>query len=330
MSELSAYKQNRVNELTKNYNLNVMRLNTYTVQIINQINRSFSRTKQRQINEQIVKYNNTLNALKIKLNNDINTANAYQPTTIETILRKKGLLIGCNYSNTEYKLSGCIDDAERVKTLLNTYGFNDIQVLTDNSVLKPTKTNILNEFKKLIVNSVAEDVLFFYFSGHGSYFKDTNRDEIDGRDELIISSDLQGIKDDELRNIITTYMKEGVKLIGLFDSCFSGTMLDLKYNYFDSTNFDQYSENNNVGDCKGDIFMISGCSDEQTSAETFVDNKVQGALTWSFIDGLNKLPNCTWRELIKKMRDTLKQGEYTQIPQLSSGSFENIDIQINL
>ena len=74
--------------------------------------------------------------------------------------------------------------------------------------------------------------------------------------------------------------------------------------------------------------MISGCSDYQTSADAFIDNKANGAMTWSLLKSLKEKPNCTGRELLKTMRELLKISNYNQIPQFSSGKFENIDTTI--
>ena len=71
--------------------------------------------------------------------------------------------------------------------------------------------------------------------------------------------------------------------------------------------------------------MISGCTDNQTSADAFINNKANGAMTWALLEGLAQSPNCSWRELVKKMRDLLKTSKFTQIPQISSGTFINID-----
>jgi hypothetical protein len=237
-------------------------------------------------------------------------------------------LVGINYLNSPYGLNGCINDTNRIKELLSSYGFNDLKILTDNTVIKPTKTNILNELRNLIVNANSGDVLFFQFSGHGSWNYDKNGDETDGRDEILVSSDLQNILDDELKSVIQSNMKNGVTLIGLFDSCHSGTILDLKYNYLDSSNYNNYSENNNVTECTGNVIMISGCMDTQTSSDALIENKYQGAMTWSFIDCINKNPNCSWRELLQNMRDLLKKKGFPQIPQLSTDSFYNIDSKV--
>ena len=177
-----------------------------------------------------------------------------------------------------------------------------------------------------MINSQAGDLLFFLYSGHGSYALDRNGDESDGYDELIVSCDLQGILDDEFKSLIQTFLKPKVTLFAMFDSCFSGSVLDLKYQYLDSLNYEKYTENDKQLDTLGSVFMISGCTDNQTSADAFINNKASGALTWSLLESLKeKKPNGNWRELIKTMRDKLKTSEFEQIPQFSSGTFVNID-----
>jgi hypothetical protein len=241
----------------------------------------------------------------------IQNINSFKPefaVSNENIKNKKALLIGINYLNTPYQLNGCIHDTSRMKDLLSSHGFSNFKVITDLTDVKPTKANILAELKSLVVNSKAGDMLVFYFSGHGSYTYDRNNDEVDGKDEMIISSDLQGVLDDELKSILQNNLPREVTIFGLFDSCHSGSMFDLKFNYLDS--------------------MISGCMDAQTSSEAEIDSKPQGALTWSFIDCINKTPNCSWRELLKSMRDLLKTNNFSQIPQLSTDSIYDIDSKL--
>ena len=327
-SELQIYKRNRTNELTSAFNSNVARLNSSLVINIRNIQRSRLRNKTAVINSLISQYNNNVNALRNNLNSNIQKINSFIPefsVVKETIKNKKALLIGINYLDTPYALSGCIDDTTRMKDLLSLHSFNDFQILTDLTDIKPTKQNILNQLQNLINNAASGDLLFFYFSGHGSYTYDRNNDETDGRDEMLVSLDLQPIIDDELKSILQNSMKRELTIIGLFDSCHSGTILDLKYNYLDTNNYDNYSENNKVSECQGNVIMISGCMDSQTSAEALINNKAQGALTWSFIESINKNPNCSWRELLKSMRDDLKNSNFSQIPQLSTDSFYDID-----
>ena len=328
-NDLTIYKQNRINELNRNFNSAVARLNSTLSTNVRSIQSSRLRNKPAIINTLIAKYNSDVAILRRNLTNSINLVNLFKPEfNVTKTNNKKALLIGINYINTPYALSGCIDDANRMKDLLTQHGFNSFQILTDSTSLKPTKQNILNELRNMIVNAQSGDILFFYFSGHGSYTFDRNGDEIDGKDEMIVSSDLQGVLDDELKNVLSNHMKREVTIVGLFDSCHSGTMFDLKFNYLDSTNYERNTENDKVSECEGNVIMISGCMDAQTSAEALIDNKAQGAMTWSFIESINKTPNCSWRELIKSMRNALKNSSFTQIPQLSTDSFYDINSKL--
>jgi len=324
--ELQTYKKNRINEVTFIFNSNIERLNSNLTINIRNIQRSRLINKEKSINTLISKYNYDINILRNNLKLSISKINSFIPEFIvnkANIKTKKALLIGINYINTPYQLTGCIDDTNRMKDLLSSHGFNNFKILNDLTSIKPTKTNILNEFKNLIINAKSGDVLFFYYSGHGSYTYDKNNDETDGRDEMLVSSDLQSVMDDEIKSILQNHLSREITIIGMFDSCHSGTILDL-----DSDSYDKYSENNKVSECKGNVIMISGCMDSQTSAEALIQNKAQGALTWSFIDCINKTPNCSWRELLKSMRNLLKTSGFSQIPQLSTDSFYDIDSKI--
>ena len=329
-TELDIYKQNRIREIQNIYNTNISRLYSSLVNNVRNIQsvRFMSQSvKQTNINNLITQYNTNVNNLKNALNQSITNVKNFTPKQVNINKNKKALLIGINYTGTSNELYGCINDVNSVKERICKGGFveNNIKILTDLTSKKANRANILSEFKNLLVNSQAGDLLFFLYSGHGSYTIDRNSDEKNGYDEMIVSCDLQGILDDELKSLIQTYLKTDVTLFAMFDSCFSGSVLDLKYQYLDSLNYDTYTENPKDLETNGNVFMISGCTDQQTSADAFINNKASGAMTWSLLEALKQNPNCNWRELIKNMRDLLKKSQYTQIPQFSSGTFVNID-----
>lgn len=228
---------------------------------------------------------------------------------------KKALLVGINYVGTENELSGCIHDSENIASRL--VGFKQITRLTDYTTAKPTKANIINGFTKFLYDATAGDCLLFAFSGHGYQVNDNNGDEIDNKDEGLFTLDNKLILDDELNLIIKQYLKSGVTLFVIIDCCHSGTIMDLKYNYID------YSENPKNAETPGNVIMISGCRDEETSEEAYINGKIQGAMTCAFLANLQ--PGITWRKLIENMRFSLSESGYTQVPKLSSGKFINID-----
>lgn len=238
---------------------------------------------------------------------------------------KRALLIGINYTGTQDALNGCVNDISNINKFLleNVGGYNSITVLTDDpkSQIKPTKQNMESNIKKFVTGCKSGDTLFFYYSGHGSTLRDNNGDESDGQDSVLVPLDYQKsgvIRDDWLFTNMVNCLPAGVLLWAFTDCCHSGTMLDLRYNY-------PLVDNN---ECKEDlsskktlsnVYYISGCKDEQTSAETYLNSKIQGALTWSFLDTVNTKKDLSWKELVHNIREKLKTKNLVQIPQFSTG-----------
>jgi hypothetical protein len=246
---------------------------------------------------------------------------------------KKALLVGCDYIGTPSQLNGCINDVNNIKNKLTTLGFDaaNIQVLTDKTAgLLPTKANILATLTRFLVAAEPNDILFFEFSGHGSYTYDQSGDETDGQDEMIVPLDFQYIKDDDLKSVIQKNLKSGVTLFALFDSCHSGSVLDLRFQYFDTENLNMPSVNTKQLETPGQVVMISGCMDRQTSADAYVDAQFQGAMTWAFLRSTKGKTSITWRELLLTMRSNLSGSKFSQIPQLSAGQSLDLDAKICL
>lgn len=238
----------------------------------------------------------------------------------------KALMVGINYNNTNYQLKGCINDVNNLKKFFSIKrGLQDKNVclLTDNTELKPTRKIILEKYKELLLNAKKGDLLLFTYAGHGYYTRDYSGDEKDNRDEVLVSVDFKGIKDDELKSMLDQYLPEGVKVFILFDCCNSGTLMDLKYNYLSTNNYNNIVVNNKCSETKGDVYFISGCKDDQQSADAYINNQYQGAMSWAFVKTISENRNLTWKNLLLGMRKLLV-NRYIQIPQLSSG--KNMDI----
>ncbi|KAF2399774.1 hypothetical protein EJ06DRAFT_34377 [Trichodelitschia bisporula] len=154
--------------------------------------------------------------------------------------KRKALLIGINYFNQRGQLRGCINDVKNMSAYLNQhfgYKREDMVILTDdqqNQMSQPTKANILRAMHWLVKDAQPNDSLFFHYSGHGGQTKDTDGDEEDGYDEVIYPVDFRTaghIVDDEMHRIMVQGLKPGVRLTAIFDSCHSGSALDLPYVY---------------------------------------------------------------------------------------------------
>ncbi|KFY31154.1 hypothetical protein V493_01351 [Pseudogymnoascus sp. VKM F-4281 (FW-2241)] len=154
--------------------------------------------------------------------------------------RRKALLIGINYFGQRGQLRGCINDVKNMSSyLFENFGYKreDMVILTDdlqNPMSQPTKQNILRAMHWLVKDARPNDALFFHYSGHGGQTKDLDGDEPDGYDEVIYPVDFRQvghIVDDEMHRIMVTPLSPGVRLTAIFDSCHSGTALDLPYIY---------------------------------------------------------------------------------------------------
>ncbi|KAI8983958.1 peptidase C14, caspase domain-containing protein [Mycotypha africana] len=152
--------------------------------------------------------------------------------------KKRALLIGINYIGTSNELNGCINDVQNVKSfLIEYYNFReeDMVILTDDQQdekFKPTRANITAAMQWLVHKAEADD------SGHGGRVKDSHNDEDDGFDETIYPVDFESyegdsgqIRDDEIHDLLVEPLPAKCRLTCVFDSCHSGTVLDLPYVY---------------------------------------------------------------------------------------------------
>ncbi|KAI9245021.1 caspase domain-containing protein [Sporodiniella umbellata] len=157
--------------------------------------------------------------------------------------KKRALLIGINYIGTKSQLNGCINDVQNIKEFLSSYNFEekDMVTLTDDqeeSKFKPTRNNIIAAMEWLVHDAEPNDSFFFHYSGHGGRVADMHSDEDDGHDETIYPLDYEQyegdsgqIRDDDLHAILVRPLPKGCRLTAIFDSCHSGTVLDLPYVY---------------------------------------------------------------------------------------------------
>lgn len=267
---------------------------------------------------------------------------------------RRALLIGINYLGTPSQLNGCINDINNVGSyLFNMRKYNSFIVLTDYTRIKPTKANILQAFNALFTNVRAGDELWFHYSGHGSLLRDTNRDEESGFDSCICPLDYERagfISDDVIRQMLALRVPAGVKLYIVLDACHSGTGCDLRYKYDDNsyltnkpaspstplpnkyipsdwslqqTSYEFKKYNKTIGE----VYSISGCQDEQTSADAFIEGQATGALTFILLSCLraNSSTSYKWKHLLKDICCTEKIRGFTQKTCITSGTPINLE-----
>lgn len=247
-------------------------------------------------------------------------------------LPKKALLVGINYSSIPgIILCGCINDVVNMSHTLTDafdYDINNITILRDdiqNANLSPTRNNILSQLVNLVNQSANLSEIWFHYSGHGSRIRDTNADEADKLDEIIVPLDYQKngfIVDDEIFNIIKN---SKCRTIMLFDSCHNASICDLKwgFEYNNVTKTITKSINSGKQAANQNIFVFSGSKDTQTSADAYSVDAQQsvGAFTDTFLYCLRK--NRMNVDIMKLYNDiclTIKSKGFTQTPILSCSS----------
>lgn len=259
--------------------------------------------------------------------------------------RSKAVLFGINYNTSpDAKLRGCINDVNNIASLLREkMHFTHISTYTDEFSNEPvTKMNILRVLKQLAEDCRTQqlDRVWIHFSGHGSQIRDMNNDEADGLDECFIASDyrLGGIiTDDEFNTYFRTFPTT-TQIFCVFDCCHSGSLLDLKYSYKCNDNMNVYQTTDisrqfgGYEDIQHNIIMLSGCEDEQTSADAYnVMNRrtFTGALSSCLIQTLNSSEfEMSIFKLIEKLHIMFKDKNFTQKPVLSSSKEITIDKKI--
>ncbi|CAH2351996.1 metacaspase-1 [[Candida] railenensis] len=293
--------------------------------------------------------------------------------------RRKALLVGINYIGSSNALRGCINDVKNMSQFLNQrfgYQYDDMVILTDDQremARIPTRENILRAMQWLVKDARPNDSLVFHYSGHGGVTEDLDGDEESGFDDVIYPLDFQQnghIVDDIMHDIMVKPLPAGCRLTALFDSCHSGTALDLPYVYStkgvvkepnllkdaggDALQAFLSYERGNIGGAisslggifkkvsrsgstnrdqvitikasPADVISISGCKDDQTSADATENGQNTGAMSWSFIKTITEYPNQSYLSLLNNMR-TLLSGKYSQKPQLSSSHPQDMNLQ---
>ena len=174
-------------------------------------------------------------------------------------------------------------------------------------------------------------------------------------DETIVPVDFRRrgqITDDVLRKQLVDTLPASAKLTAFFDCCHSGTVLDLRYNWLDKNAHSKLpviskTEHKNCPESRARVLMLSGCLDNQTAADAYIDHAFCGATTTAFLhfmeilahdaatakeeqaarafgDGNTTDGNLdTLDELLHAMNKWMVENDFAQRPQLSLGRSED-------
>lgn len=249
---------------------------------------------------------------------------------------KRAFTCGINdYYGSNNDLKGCRNDANNWASLLrDQYGFSVITLL-DSQV---TKANVKKTMLDLITTSKAGDSLVFTYSGHGTSVVDTNNDEIDGKDEAICLYGNSGIDlmvDDEIREIFNQ-IPQGVKLVFISDSCFSGSISRAflaamnDASYYSKPKYLPPSDDMEAMRLMGmptvkafaypeegmNHILLSGTDDKSYSYDVFLGGQNCGAFSYYAIKVLKENPRITYADFYSKLKVLLPSNQFPQVPQL--------------
>lgn len=216
------------------------------------------------------------------------------------------LSIGLNSVNPSHyqgwsgPLNACEADAKDMAGIAKSSGFNGKALLTKQA----TRGAVLKTLKDAAGKLRSGDIFFLTYSGHGGQLPDLNNDEPDGQDETWCLYDGE-LVDDEIFQALSKFAK-GVRALVLSDSCHSGTVTkeiyysargsfpqaanvpgvshgDSKVRYramppqvalrtyrANKAQYDKILKSvkpNVADDVKASVLLISGCQDNQLSAD---------------------------------------------------------------
>ena len=126
------------------------------------------------------------------------------------------------------------------------------------------------------------------------------------------------IVDNQINAMLVQALPPGVRLTAIFDSCHSGSALDLPYRY-DCEDMACHVKKEGGGRGQKDVVMFAGSKDHQKSMDTKIAGEATGACSFAFIDAVSKSGEVSYGQLLTMIRDTLKKAGFTQHVQVSTG-----------
>ncbi len=111
---------------------------------------------------------------------------------------------------------GCENDVDTMTKILGPdYEIHSLKTK------EATSDNIIKGIESASSKIRKGDIFVFYYSGHGGQQYDLNFDDLDGKDETLVTYDRE-LVDDELDNLWLKFPK-GVRIVMISDSCNSGS-----------------------------------------------------------------------------------------------------------
>lgn len=272
----------------------------------------------------------------------------------------RALLVGIN-AYKDAPLSGCVNDVVDMASYLTQEAKFDpsgIRLLVDS---RATKAAIEERLKWLVRGTKPGDRLVFHYSGHGTQVADRNGgDEIDRLDEVICPVNFDWtephlIRDDFFADLFKS-VPAGVKFAWIADCCHSGTLTRDFFAPRASTKKTKSKKSAVVlgarfltppadhlwrvhvargmemaagkiqktiaASAKLNVQFVSGCRDNQTSADASFGNRPNGALTYYLLKSLRAKKGAPFSSIVTTTRTSLARAGFDQVPQSDGNLLE--------
>jgi hypothetical protein len=235
-----------------------------------------------------------------------------------------------HYEGWDGELNACENDARDMQKIADRLGYSSTIQLTPEG----TAENVRKAIEEAASTLETGDVFWMTYSGHGGQIPDQNGDEAtasrdeygefaDTWDETWVLFDRQ-LVDDELYALWSKF-PQGVLIALLSDSCHSGTVakpalftqapdatigrrmpLDVEDRTYQAHKemYDGIQSNvpsREAAELRATVALISGCMDNQTSADGRVNGRFTGRLLEVWSDG-------AFRGDLSKLRDAIAVG----------------------
>lgn len=213
------------------------------------------------------------------------------------------------------------------EALVLLYGFEERNIvrLTDQHA---TRAGILQAIEQLARSAGKEDVIFFYFAGHGSQVVNTLSEEPDKLDESIVPADSRAgaldIRDKELRRLFNRILDRGAQLTVMLDNCRSGSgargittnavsrsVRPDRRDVHDGSNAGPRPEERGA-------LVLSASRDYANAYEVRVNGMRHGAFTWAWMQALREgVPNESVTETFLRVQARMRASSPIQEPSMS-------------
>jgi hypothetical protein len=211
-------------------------------------------------------------------------------------------MIGCEYlSDPKNILKSSINDINKIIDLLITnFNYKNENIYLLKNYKKKNIINFLNLIQKKINPG---DIIFLYFTGHGT-------------NNAVITEDYKLLYNFEIKNNFINKLPKDAKLFGLIDACYSENELNLPFYYFKY----KWSKEIKFNKPLCNAIMISACMKNEVTW-TVLNNSF---ITNLFITIIKENNNITWYDLIFKINSNILENGYEQTSILSSSEIINL------